>query len=208
VYTTKYLKYKEYHSVCPLVGIGTPPHPSPECVLPPEPEGGGVHLPAGEGAGESQFRRPEKKLSNLPTLWCTLYSEQYSTEADQYVPTFFWFKNFSYWVWLHKNNTWWVIFQGQAIFLSFFPLILSEAILSLIRIFSVYIGVADPDSSDPYVFGPPGSGSGPINQRYGSGSGSFYHQAKIVRKTLIPTVLWLLFWLFIFEKWCKCTFKK
>ncbi len=29
-----------------------------------------------------------------------------------------------------------------------------------------------------------------INQRYGSGS--FYHHAKIVRKTLIPTVLWLL----------------
>ncbi len=35
---------------------------------------------------------------------------------------------------------------------------------------------SDPDPSDPYVFGPPGSGS-------------FYHQAKIVRKTLIPTVL-------------------
>jgi hypothetical protein len=35
------------------------------------------------------------------------------------------------------------------------------------------------------VFGPPGSGS--TSQRYGSGS--FYHQAKIVRKTLIPTVL-------------------
>jgi hypothetical protein len=32
--------------------------------------------------------------------------------------------------------------------------------------------VADPD---PYVFGPPGSGS-------------FCHQAKIVRKTLIPTI--------------------
>ncbi len=30
---------------------------------------------------------------------------------------------------------------------------------------------------DPYVFGPPGSGSG-----------SFYHQEKKVRKTLIPTV--------------------
>jgi hypothetical protein len=29
---------------------------------------------------------------------------------------------------------------------------------------------------DPYIFGPPGSGS-------------FYHQAKIVRKNLIPTVL-------------------
>jgi hypothetical protein len=36
----------------------------------------------------------------------------------------------------------------------------------------------NPDTLDPYVFGPPGSGS--ISQRYGSGS--FYHQAKIVRK--------------------------
>jgi hypothetical protein len=44
-----------------------------------------------------------------------------------------------------------------------------------------------------HVFGPPGSGSGSISQRHGSGSGSFYHHAKIVRKTLIPTVLWLLF---------------
>jgi hypothetical protein len=43
---------------------------------------------------------------------------------------------------------------------------------------------------DPHVFGPPGSGS--ISQRYGSGSGSFYHQANIVRKTLIPTVLSLI----------------
>ncbi len=33
---------------------------------------------------------------------------------------------------------------------------------------------------DPYDFGPPGSGS--VSQRYGSGSGSFYDQAKIVRK--------------------------
>jgi hypothetical protein len=37
----------------------------------------------------------------------------------------------------------------------------------------------DPMSGSVYVFGP-------------SGSGSFYHQAKIVRKTLIPTVLSLL----------------
>jgi hypothetical protein len=41
---------------------------------------------------------------------------------------------------------------------------------------SVLTSVADPDPnpdpSDPYVFGPPGSGSG-----------SFYHHAKIVRKT-------------------------
>jgi hypothetical protein len=48
--------------------------------------------------------------------------------------------------------------------------------------------------SDPYVFESPGSGSGSIGQRYRSGygsnsrSGSFYHQAKIVRKSLIPTV--------------------
>ncbi len=46
------------------------------------------------------------------------------------------------------------------------------------------ISVADPDlnpdPSDTYVLGAPGSGS-------------FYLQAKIVRKTLIPTVLWLLF---------------
>ncbi len=46
----------------------------------------------------------------------------------------------------------------------------------------VIFSVADPD---PDIFGPPGSGS--IYQRYGSGS--FYHQAKIVRKTLLPTAL-------------------
>ncbi len=45
--------YKEHHSVCPL---------------PPE---RGAHSPAGEGLGESQFRQLEKKLSTLPTLWCT-----------------------------------------------------------------------------------------------------------------------------------------
>ncbi len=40
--------------------------------------------------------------------------------------------------------------------------------------------VPDPNPDpDPDVFGPPGSGY-------------FYHQAKIVRKTLIPTVLRLL----------------
>ncbi len=39
------------------------------------------------------------------------------------------------------------------------------------------------------VFGPPGSGS--VSQRYRSGS--FHHQTKIVRKTFISTVLWLLY---------------
>jgi hypothetical protein len=58
------------------------------------------------------------------------------------------------------------------------------------NLYQIYIGkvfnnVVDPDPQDPYVFMPPGSASGPISQRYGSGS--FYHQAKIVRKTLIPT---------------------
>jgi hypothetical protein len=58
---------------------------------------------------------------------------------------------------------------------------------------NVVFSVPDPDPNpdldllNPHVFGPPGSGS--TSQRYGSGSGSFYHQAKIVRKTLIPTVL-------------------
>jgi hypothetical protein len=49
----------------------------------------------------------------------------------------------------------------------------------------VSYGVADPDPPDPHVFGSPGSGS--TSERYGSGS--FYHHAKIVRKTLIPTIL-------------------
>ncbi len=33
------------------------------------PKGGGAHSPVGEGLGESQFRRLEKKLNTLPTLW-------------------------------------------------------------------------------------------------------------------------------------------
>ncbi len=52
--------------------------------------------------------------------------------------------------------------------------------------------VPDPDP-DPDVFGPPGSASGSTSQRYGSGyesgSVSFYHHAKIVRKTLISSIL-------------------
>jgi hypothetical protein len=53
-----------------------------------------------------------------------------------------------------------------------------------VRLHIHYSSVADPDPPDPHVFGPPGSGS--IGQRYGyvSGSGSFYHHAKIVRKNL------------------------
>ncbi len=47
------------------------------------------------------------------------------------------------------------------------------------------VAAPDPVPKGPYVFGPPGSGSGSISRIYGS----FYHLAKIVRKTLIPTVL-------------------
>jgi hypothetical protein len=56
------------------------------------------------------------------------------------------------------------------------------------RLQQVECSVVDPD---PYVFGPPGPGSGSSSQWHGSGS--FYHRTKIVRKTLIPTVLLLLF---------------
>ncbi len=48
---------------------------------------------------------------------------------------------------------------------------------------AVLDSIADPNPDpDPHDFGPPGSGS--TSQRYGSGSGSFYHHAKIVRKNL------------------------
>ncbi len=63
--------------------------------------------------------------------------------------------------------------------------------------------VADPDPSDPYVFGPPGSGS--TRQRYGFGS--FYHQAKTSKKTLWFLLFCDFFLLFIFDKGRKCTFK-
>ncbi len=48
----------------------------------------------------------------------------------------------------------------------------------------------DPDPQDPHVFGPPGSRS--ISQKDPDLDPYLYQQAKIIRKTLIPTVLWLL----------------
>jgi hypothetical protein len=42
----------------------------------------------------------------------------------------------------------------------------------------------NPDPPDPRVFWPPGSES--TSHMYGSGSGSFYHHAKIIRKILNP----------------------
>jgi hypothetical protein len=55
---------------------------------------------------------------------------------------------------------------------------------------------------DPYICGPPGSASWSVSHKYGSGSGSFHHQTKIVLKNLdfyFVTSLWP----FIFEEWCK-----
>jgi hypothetical protein len=65
--------------------------------------------------------------------------------------------------------------------ISFIPLKVQLQICP-VRSRCVRDSVVDPD---PSVFGPPGLGS--VSQRYGSGS--FYHQTKIVRKILIPTVL-------------------
>jgi hypothetical protein len=47
---------------------------------------------------------------------------------------------------------------------------------SWVRIHRIHVllSLLNPDPPDPRVFGPPGSGSGSISQRYGSRSGSFY----------------------------------
>jgi hypothetical protein len=64
--TTVYVPSSELGLSHPFSRLGV----GPSWPLPPEPEpkGGGAHSPAGEGLGESKFRRLEKKLSPLPTL--------------------------------------------------------------------------------------------------------------------------------------------
>jgi hypothetical protein len=60
---------------------------------------------------------------------------------------------------------------GQALG-GIFPALVNILVISLqVRI--CMLSQCDPDPSDPYVFGPPGSGS--ISQRYRYGFGSFYH---------------------------------
>ncbi len=63
---------------------------------------------------------------------------------------------------------------------------------------------------DPYVFGHPGYASGYISQRYGSGSLpiQYISSSKNCKKNIDSYCFMTPFWLFIFEKWCKCTFKK
>ncbi len=56
--------YQMYHSVCPLVGNGSPTSsPASGCAPPSGTTGAGVHSPAGEGVEESQFQRLEKSLA-------------------------------------------------------------------------------------------------------------------------------------------------
>ncbi len=80
--------------------------------------------------------------------------------------------------------------ENQAIFLLEFrrkfkpPKLFERHTVALIK---TSVPDPNPDPPDPHVFGPPGSGS--TSQRYGSGFGSFYHHAKIVRITLIPNIL-------------------
>ncbi len=55
--------------------FGPNPSHASECALPPRSKGGRAHSPAAKGVEESQFRRLEKKISTLPTLWsylCTI----------------------------------------------------------------------------------------------------------------------------------------
>ncbi len=80
---------------------------------------------------------------------------------------------------------------------------------SLYWIFSlnnVIYSVPNPDLPDLHVFGPPGS----TNQRYGSGSGpgSFYHQAKIVRKTYCFVTSFGLFIFYLENVPSKCNKQK
>jgi hypothetical protein len=57
--------YKEYHSVyVPSLELGlSHPHSRQRDAPPPRTKGRGAHSPAGEGLGESQFRRLEKSLA-------------------------------------------------------------------------------------------------------------------------------------------------
>ncbi len=67
---TKYIHIKSATVYVPFAGIRT--LPASECAPPPELKGGGAHSRAGEGLGESQFQRLEKKLRSLPALWFRL----------------------------------------------------------------------------------------------------------------------------------------
>jgi hypothetical protein len=67
---TKYINIKSTTVYVPSSDWDSPtPSLASECAPSPGTKGGRAHSPAGEGSGESQFRRLEKRLSTLPALW-------------------------------------------------------------------------------------------------------------------------------------------
>ncbi len=76
VYNTKNMYIKSTTVYVPRRNWDSPnPSLASECAPPPRTGGRGAHSPAGAGLGASQFRRLEKMLSTLPTLWCTVFVE-------------------------------------------------------------------------------------------------------------------------------------
>ncbi len=74
VRATKYLYIQSTTVYVPSSELGLPQPPVPQAMVPPPPPAqnqrvGGGTLACRWGVGESQFRRLEKKLSTLPTLW-------------------------------------------------------------------------------------------------------------------------------------------
>ncbi len=69
--------YIEYQSVCPFVGIGSPPTPPPrECVPPRNQRGGHTRMRG------SQWGRLERKPGTLSTLWSMVLTQRTSTEGN------------------------------------------------------------------------------------------------------------------------------
>jgi hypothetical protein len=62
-----YIKSTKVYVPWSELGLSQPLSRQGVCLSPRT--GEGAHSPGGEGMGESQFRRLETKLSNLPTLW-------------------------------------------------------------------------------------------------------------------------------------------
>jgi hypothetical protein len=75
--------YKEYHSVCPLVGIGTLPTPLPPARMPPPPPvlGGGGYSLAREGLGSPNSDDWRKSLALY--LLCALHRTTILKEMSQ-----------------------------------------------------------------------------------------------------------------------------
>ncbi len=70
-----YIKSSTVYCMSPRRNGFSNPSLASECAPSPRTGGGGAESPAGEGLGESQFRRLEKKLSTLPTLWSSVIEQ-------------------------------------------------------------------------------------------------------------------------------------